>query len=275
MVRFRFRPKKALPDGLWLKCEGCAETVYKKELDANQKVCPKCEYHFPMTAPERIASLLDPDSFAPWFESVRPADPLNFRALKGYAEQLAEAQARTGLSDAIVVGSGRIDGSSLAFSCTDSRFLMGSMGSAVGEKFTRLVERATKEGLPVVSVSGSGGGARMHESSLSLMQMVKVSAALRRHSARGGFFLSILTHPTMGGVLASFASLGDIVIAEPRALLGFTGPRVIRETIRQSLPEGFQSSEFMLDHGLVDKIVPRPHLRATVRQFLEYCAHAS
>lgn len=273
MVRFRFRPKKALPDGLWIKCEGCGQTVYHKELETNLKVCPKCEHHAPMSAPERIATLLDPDSFEPWFESVRPADPLRFHALKSYADQLADAQARTGLDDAIVVGRGRVEGYEIGFSCTDSRFLMGSMGSAVGEKFTRLVERATDEGLPVVSVSGSGGGARMHESSLSLMQMVKVSAALRRHGARGGLFISILTHPTMGGVLASFASLGDLVIAEPHALLGFTGPRVIRETIRQNLPEGFQSSEFMLEHGLVDRIVPRAQMRTTVRQFLEYCAH--
>jgi acetyl-CoA carboxylase carboxyl transferase subunit beta len=209
------RPKRGVPEGLWLQCPGCQATIYKKEAERQQNVCPECDYHLYVPATERIAQVLDEGTFEEWFAELLPTDPLNFADKKPYAERLKAEQKRTGLRDAALVGSGMIRARRVAFGVTDSAFIMGSMGSVVGEKLTRLTERATKENLPLIIISGSGGGARMHEGILSLMQMAKVSAALARYHQAGGLFISVLTNPTMGGVAASFASLGDLVFAEP------------------------------------------------------------
>jgi acetyl-CoA carboxylase carboxyl transferase subunit beta len=243
--------------------------IYKKKVAEAGSVCPKCDHHFTLTAEERISQLLDTDSFEEWFSEIRPTDPLDFRIGKPYLEKLRESQQQTRMLDAALTGRGRIEGHAVAFGCTDPHFLMGSMGSVVGEKITRTVERAGALDLPLILVSGSGGGARMQEGAYSLMQMTKISSALKRFRGEGGLYLSILTNPTMGGVMASFASLGDLILAEPKALLGFTGPRVIQQTIRAKLPEGFQSSEFMLEHGQIDRIVHRKDLRRTLAQILE------
>ncbi len=225
-----------------------------------------------MPAAERIADLLDPDTFEEWFADLRPGDPLQFNDRRPYPERVKAEQERTGLNEAAVVGQGFVKGIRVVFGLTDSAFIMGSMGSVVGEKLTRAIERATENKLPVVIVSGSGGGARMHEGIYSLMQMAKVSAALARHDDAGGLFISVLTHPTMGGVAASFASLGDVILAEPKALIGFAGPKVIQQTVRVQLPEGFQTSEFLLDHGFIDRIVHRRDLRSTIAQILDYAS---
>jgi acetyl-CoA carboxylase carboxyl transferase subunit beta len=208
-------------------------------------------------AQDRIRQVLDEGTFEEWFAELSPTDPLDFADKKAYRDRLKEEQARTGLRDAAIVGSGMIRARRVAFGVTDSAFIMGSMGAVVGEKLTRAVERATEEQLPLIIISGSGGGARMHEGIYSLMQMAKISAALARFDAGGGLFISVLTNPTMGGVAASFASLGDVVFAEPRALIGFAGPRVIQAAIRIELPKGFQTSEFLLEHGFIDRIVRR------------------
>lgn len=268
------REKRGVPDGLWLRCDGCNATVFRKEVDKRHGVCPEpdCGHHFYISAPRRIETLLDPDSFEEWFGDLRSLDPLSFTDRKPYAERLVEEQKRTGLSEACITGRGYLRGRPLVCAVTDSAFIMGSMGSVVGEKLTRSVEEATRLKLPLVIVSASGGGARMHEGILSLMQMGKVCSALARYHEQGGLFISVLTNPTMGGVAASFASLGDIVIAEPRALVGFAGPRVVQATVKAELPEGFQSSEFMLDHGFVDLIVPRGELRTEIARIIDYCA---
>lgn len=262
--------KKDIPHGLWTKCPDCGELIYNKALKENLKVCQKCNYHFTLSAQERITSLLDRGSFQELETRIKPLDPLNFEGPKTYKQKLEEEKKKTNLTDACVVGEGKVGGKKLIFGVTDSRFMMGSMGSVVGEKLTRAIEFATKSNLPLIIVSGSGGGARMQEGMLSLMQMAKTSAALSHHNQAGLLFISILTNPTMAGVLASFASLGDVIIAEPKALIGFTGPRVIEQTIRQKLPEGFQSSQFLLEHGLIDMIVARKNLKDTVSQLLEY-----
>jgi acetyl-CoA carboxylase carboxyl transferase subunit beta len=225
-----------------------------------------------MPAAERIADLLDPDTFEEWFADLRPGDPLQFNDRRPYPERVKAEQQRTGLNEAAVVGQGFVKGIRVVLGLTDSGFIMGSMGSVVGEKLTRAIERATENKLPVVIVSGSGGGARMHEGIYSLMQMAKVSAALARHDEAGGLFLSVLTHPTMGGVAASFAFLGDVILAEPRALIGFAGPKVIQQTVRVQLPDGFQTSEFLLKHGFIDRIVHRRDLRGTIAQILDYAS---
>ncbi len=224
-----------------------------------------------MSAKERIAQLLDEGTFEEWFPDLTATDPLEFADKKRYRDRLREEQARTGLRDAALVGSGMIRARRVAFGVTDSAFIMGSMGSVVGEKLTRLIERATTERLPLIIVSGSGGGARMHEGIFSLMQMAKVSAALARYDAAGGLFISVLTNPTMGGVAASFASLGDVVFAEPRALIGFAGPRVIQAAIRIELPKGFQTSEFLLEHGFIDRIVRRSDLKSEIARTIDFC----
>ncbi len=267
IVRLR---KKEIPEGLWTKCEGCSEALYNKTLEENFKVCPKCNYHFTLGAYERINTLLDKDTFAEYDKDMLPADPLEFRGPKAYKDKLAEDQNATGLKDAAITGEGLLDNKKIIIAVTDSRFIMGSMGSVVGEKLTRAIEAATKEKLPLVIVSGSGGGARMYEGMFSLMQMAKTSAALYYHHKEKLPYISILTNPTMAGVMASFAGLGDIIIAEPKALIGFTGPRVIEQTIRQKLPPGFQRSEFMLEHGLIDMITHRKNLKATLSQLLDY-----
>ncbi len=262
--------KKDIPHGLWTKCPDCGELIYNKALKENLKVCQKCNYHFTLSAQERISLLLDRGSFQELESQIKPVDPLNFQGPKAYKQKLTEEKKKTNLSDACIVGEGKINGKGLIVGVTDSRFMMGSMGSVVGEKLTRVIELATSSKLPLVIVSGSGGGARMQEGMLSLMQMAKTSAALSRHNQQGLLFISILTNPTMAGVMASFAALGDVIIAEPKALIGFTGPRVIEQTIRQKLPEGFQSSEFLLEHGLVDMIVARKNLKDTVSLLLDY-----
>ena len=262
--------KKEIPEGLWTKCEECSETLYNKTLEENLKVCPKCNYHFLLDANERINSLLDKDTFIEYDKDMSSVDPLEFKGPKTYKEKLAQDQAATGLKDAAVSGEGLLDNRKIVIAVTDSRFIMGSMGSVVGEKITRAIETATKNKLPVIIVSGSGGGARMYEGMYSLMQMSKTCAALEYHHLAKLPFISVLTNPTMAGVMASFAGIGDVIIAEPKALIGFTGPRVIEQTIRQKLPPGFQRSEFLLEHGLIDMIVHRKSLKETLSKLLEY-----
>lgn len=262
--------KKEIPDGLWTKCEGCSEALYNKTLQENLMVCPKCNYHFILGAYDRINLLLDKDTFKEFDSDMASSDPLDFKGPKTYKEKLAQEQTATGLKEAAVTGGGLLDNKKLVLAVTDSRFIMGSMGSVVGEKITRAIEAATKDKLPLVIVSGSGGGARMYEGMFSLMQMSKTAAALSYHHRERLLFISVLTNPTMAGVMASFAGLGDIIMAEPKALIGFTGPRVIEQTIRQKLPVGFQRSEFLLEHGLIDMIVQRKNLKETLGQLLDY-----
>jgi acetyl-CoA carboxylase carboxyl transferase subunit beta len=264
-------PKRGVPEGLWKRCPGCQRTIFRKEADKRMGVCPECDYHWYVPAQERIAQLLDEGTFEEWFSELRPTDPLGFADKKPYRDRIKEEQKRTGLRDAAVVGTGMIRARRVAFGVTDSAFIMGSMGAVVGEKLTRTIERATVEHLPLIIVSGSGGGARMHEGIFSLMQMAKVSAALARYDAASGLFISVLTNPTMGGVAASFASLGDVVFAEPRALIGFAGPRVIQAAIRIELPKGFQTSEFLLEHGFIDRIVRRSDLKSEIARTIDYC----
>ncbi len=269
-TRNKLSKRKDIPGGLWSKCEECGEVIYKKSLRENFYVCTRCGYHFTLSAPHRIQLTLDDDSFEEWDAELKPKDPLKFQGPKSYQQKIQEDQHRTGLHDACVTGRGRIEDRAIALGVTDSRFIMGSMGSVVGEKITRLFERAVEERLPLVIISGSGGGARMYEGLFSLMQMAKTSAACERYRSNGGFFVSVLTNPTMAGVMASYASLGDIVAAEPGALLGFTGPRVIEQTLRQKLPDGFQRSEFLLDHGMIDLVVHRKDLRRTLSKLFLY-----
>jgi acetyl-CoA carboxylase carboxyl transferase subunit beta len=264
-------PPRGIPEGLWVRCPGCADSIYKKELEKNLNVCPKCRYHNYVSARDRMVQLLDDGTFEVCDEHVLPTDPLQFADKKSYLERLTAEQLRTGLTDAALCGTGMIRARRVAIAVTDSAFIMGSMGSVVGERLTRLVERATASALPLIIVSGSGGGARMHEGILSLMQMAKVSAALARYHAAGGLFISVLTNPTMGGVAASFASLGDLVYAEPKALIGFAGPRTIKATIKIELPEGFQTSEFLLEHGYIDRIVERFRLKTEIAAAIDYC----
>lgn len=263
--------KRGVPEGLWQLCPGCQSMIYRKEAEKRLGVCPECDYHWYVSATERISQVLDEGTFEEWYGDLEPADPLGFTDKKPYADRLKAEQKRTGLRDAALVGCGMIRARRVAFGVTDSAFIMGSMGSVVGEKLTRLTERATAEQLPLIIVSGSGGGARMHEGILSLMQMAKVSAALARHGRAGGLFISVLTNPTMGGVAASFASLGDLVFAEPKALIGFAGPRTIKATIRIELPKGFQTSEFLLEHGFIDRIVRRGDLKPEIARAIDYC----
>ncbi|MCX6575229.1 MAG: acetyl-CoA carboxylase, carboxyltransferase subunit beta [Candidatus Aminicenantes bacterium] len=258
-----------MPEGLWTKCEDCGETIYNKTLEEDLRICPKCDHHFNLSASLRVASLIDEGTFHEMDAGIVSGDPLKFRGPKSYNVKLKEDQSATGLKDAVITGFGLLNQRSVALGVTDSRFIMGSMGSVVGEKLTRLIERATEERQPLVIVSASGGGARMYEGMLSLMQMAKTSQAVGRHHEAGQLFISVLTNPTMAGIMASFASLGDLIIAEPRALIGFTGPRVIEQTIRQKLPSGFQTSEFLLEHGMIDKIIHRKHLKASLAQFID------
>ncbi len=264
-------PKRGVPEGLWMRCPGCEATIFRKEAEKRMGVCPECDYHWYVSARQRIRQLFDEGTFEEWDADLAPTDPLEFVDKAPYRQKLIDEQSRTGLKDAALTGTGMIRARRVAFSVTDSAFIMGSMGSVVGEKLTRCVERATKEHLPLIIISGSGGGARMHEGMLSLMQMAKVSAALARFDTAGGLFISVLTNPTMGGVAASFASLGDVVFAEPRALIGFAGPRTIKATIRIELPKGFQTSEFLLEHGFIDRIVRRCDLQSEIACTIDYC----
>ena len=265
------RKKRGVPEGLWIRCPDCSSAVFRKEAEKRMNVCPECGYHFYLSARQRIEQMLDEGTFEEWDKDLRPSDPLTFKDKKAYADRLVAEQKRTGLVDAAITGKGRVRARPVAVGITDSAFIMGSMGSVVGEKLARLVERATEQDLPLIIISGSGGGARMHEGILSLMQMAKVSAALARYDQAGGLFISVLTNPTMGGVAACFASLGDVVFAEPKALIGFAGPRTIKATIRIELPEGFQTSEFLLEHGYIDRIVPRDRLQTEIARTIDYC----
>ncbi len=262
--------KKNIPEGVWSKCPGCETPHYVKLVKNNLNVCPGCGHHFPLNAKERIELIVDKGSFKEHDTNLFTVDPLEFKGPKTYPEKLQSDQKRTGLKEAIITGIGKINGQPAALAVTDSRFIMGSMGSVVGERITRIIEKATAQKIPVIIISGSGGGARMYEGLFSLMQMAKTCAALKRHHDAGQLYVSVLTNPTMAGIMASFAGVGDVIIAEPRALIGFTGPRVIEQTIRQKLPEGFQRSEFCLAHGLIDKIVERKDMKATLSQLIEF-----
>ena len=265
------RKKRGVPEGLWVRCPGCQATVFSKEAQRLLGTCPECNYHWAISAQERVAQMLDEGTFEEWDADLIACDPLNFHDRKSYKQRLLDDRAATGLKDAAITGCGRIRARKVAFGVTDSRFIMGSMGSVVGEKLTRAIERAQEQDLPLIIVSGSGGGARMHEGIFSLMQMAKTSAALARFHEAGGLFISVLTNPTMGGVAASFASLGDVVFAEPKALIGFAGPRTIKATIRIELPQGFQTSEFLLKHGFIDRIVKRQDLKSEIARAIDYC----
>ena len=262
--------KKEIPAGLWEKCPECEAVSYKKELSDNLEVCPKCEYHYSLTAKQRIDLMVDEGTFVEMDSNLFSGDPLEFKGPKTYPEKIKGDQKRTGLRDAVITGHGKIHGSEVAVAVTDSRFIMGSMGSVVGERITRAIEYATAQKIPVIIVSGSGGGARMYEGVFSLMQMAKTCSALARHGEEGLLHISLLTNPTMAGIMASFAGVGDVIMAEPRALIGFTGPRVIEQTIRQKLPEGFQRSEFLLAHGLIDMIVERKDLKRRLADIVSY-----
>jgi acetyl-CoA carboxylase carboxyl transferase subunit beta len=262
--------KKDIPEGLWLKCPGCEEMVYRKRVEENSHVCPECQYHFKIGARPRIALLADADSFEEYFPNLMSPDPLGFVDRKSYVERLADAQRQTNLYDAAVVGRAYIKGRPVVLGALDPNFIMGSMGCVVGEKITGAIEKASQLGLPLVICSASGG-ARMMEGILSLAQMSKTSAALGRFHEQKGLYVSVMTNPTTAGVAASFASLGDMILAEPGAMIGFTGPRVIYETMKQELPEGFQTAEFMLEHGFVDRIVARQNLRSEIASIIDYC----
>lgn len=262
--------KRDIPQDLWTRCEECNELIYNKKLEEDLRVCTKCNFHFTLDAHARAGLLLDEGSIKEMDADMESLDPIGFEGPKTYKDKLKSEQAVTGLKEAAITGEGKIFGRPVIFGVTDSRFIMGSMGSVVGEKLTRAIERATESRYPLIIVSGSGGGARMYEGMFSLMQMAKTSAALSHHDKAGRVFISVLTDPTMAGIMASFASLGDIIVAEPRALIGFTGPRVIEQTIRQRLPAGFQRSEFLLNHGLIDMIVHRRNLKETLSKLLSY-----
>ena len=261
--------RNSIPEGLWLRCEACEKMVYRRHLEANLHVCPECGFHNRISAATRVAQLADEGSFIELFANLAPADPLRFKDLKAYPDRLLAEQLKTGCKDAVKAGTMFIKGRQAAVACLDLTFMMGSMGSVVGEALTRTIEYATQEHLPLIVVSCSGG-ARMQESGLSLMQMAKTSAALARYDDAKGLFISVLTDPTTGGVTASFAMLGDVILAEPDALIGFAGPRVIQQTIRQELPEGFQRSDFLLKSGMVDRVVSRLNLRSELARLIDY-----
>ena len=260
------KKKSDMPEGLWNKCPSCGAIIDEITLKQRNRVCTKCDHHFTLTSQERVAMLLDPDSFEEMDATIESSDALGF---KGYSDKVKGYQKKTGLKDAVLSGRGSILGHPVTLGVMDFRFLGASMGSAAGEKLTRAIEAATAERRASIIVCASGG-ARMHDGILSLMQMAKTSGALARHHAAGLPYISILTHPTTGGVTASFATLGDIIMAEPNCMIGFAGPRVIKETTHQNLPPGFQTAEFLLDHGLVDMIVPRSVMRERIGQLLEF-----
>jgi acetyl-CoA carboxylase carboxyl transferase subunit beta len=262
--------KEGIPEGLWMRCLDCGDMLFRKVVEENLSVCPSCGYHFRLSAKERIKQLVDPDSFEEMFSDIEPLDPLNFVDKKSYADRLAAEQMKTGSKDAVICGKGFIKGRPIMMSVMDPTFMMGSMGSVVGEKLTRTIEAAAENEMPLLIVSCSGG-ARMQESTLSLMQMAKTSAALARLDEAGGLFVSLLADPTTGGVTASFAMLGDFIIAEPKALIGFAGPRTIWNTIKVELPEGFQRAEFLEEHGFLDFVVHRKDLRSEIARLMDFC----
>jgi acetyl-CoA carboxylase carboxyl transferase subunit beta len=258
-----------IPQGLFQKCPGCSEVVHEIELAQNQRVCPHCDYHFAQSAKERVENLLDPESFVERDADLRSVDTLHFQGMATYKDRLKKYQNLTGLTDAVLSGTGMIEGYKVAIAVMDFSFLAATMGSVVGERITRTIEYGTANRCAIVIISASGG-ARMYEGMLSLMQMAKTSGALARHASERLPYISVLTNPTTAGVMASFASLGDVILAEPKSMIGFAGPRVIKETTHQDLPEGFQTAEFLEEHGLIDLIVHRKKMRAQISQFLSY-----
>jgi len=258
-----------VPEGLWVKCPDCAQLIYKKDLEANLSVCPKCAHHFRVSAAERLESLFDAGRYDEHFPNLTSTDPLHFTDTKAYRDRLRKTMASTGLKDSVIVATGRLSGIEVVVAAMEYAFIGGSLGVVAGEKITRALEMALEHRRPAIIVSCSGG-ARMMEGALSLMQMAKVSAALARLDRAKVPFISLLTDPTTGGVTASFAMLGDVNIAEPKALIGFAGPRVIEQTIKQKLPEGFQRSEFLLEHGMLDLVVDRRDLKATIARALQF-----
>ncbi len=258
-----------MPEGLWVKCQACKEIVYKKEVVRNSNVCPKCNYHFRVSSRERLSMMMDDGRYEEFDAEISPKDALGFRDTKSYKSRIADYQKRTGLKDALISCSGTIGGYPVIVAVMEYGFMGGSMGSVVGEKITRCAERALREECALIIVSCSGG-ARMQEGALSLMQMAKISAALARLDEAGLPYISILTDPTTGGVTASFAMLGDLNLAEPGALIGFAGPRVIEQTIRQTLPDGFQRAEFLVEHGMIDMLIDRIHLRELLTRSLQF-----
>lgn len=263
------KSKKAVPEGLWIPCPSCNATLFRRSVENNLWVCPDCQFHFRIDAEQRIRQLLDPNTFEPTNADIAPVDPLGFVDRKSYSDRIDAAQRKTGHNDGVQTGVGFIKGRKVVAAVMDFAFLGGSMGSVVGEKITRAIELAEDGDLPLVIVSASGG-ARMMESGYSLMQMAKTSAALARFNEAGGLYISVLSDPTTGGVTASFAMLGDVILAEPNALIGFAGPRVIQQTIRQELPDGFQRSEMLLRCGFVDRVVPRGELRSEISSIIDY-----
>ena len=262
--------KDGVPEGLWMRCSGCGAMLYRKMVEEAFHVCPECQHHFRISARQRIDQLVDPASFEEMFEDIEPADPLKFVDKKSYKERLKSEREKAGEKDAVVCGKGFIKGRPIMIAAMDPTFMMGSMGSVVGEKITRSIEAATEEKLPLLIVSCSGG-ARMQESALSLMQMAKTNASLTRLAKAGLPYISVLTDPTMGGVSASFAFVADVVIAEPKALIGFAGPRTIWNTIKVELPEGFQRSEFLQEKGFIDFVVHRKDLRSEIVRLVNFC----
>jgi acetyl-CoA carboxylase carboxyl transferase subunit beta len=263
------KKRKEIPEGLWEKCPTCTEVTHQLVLNENQRVCPKCDHHFTIGARERIGHLTDPDSFVEHDASMISVDTLKFKGMASYTDRLKNYQQKTGLKDAVITGLAKIDSIRVALAVMDFNFIAATMGSVVGEKLARIVEKGTRERMPVIIVSASGG-ARMYEGMLSLMQMAKTCGALALHAQARLPYISVLTHPTTGGVSASFATIGDINIAEPKAMIGFAGPRVIRETTHQDLPAGFQTAEFLEEHGLIDFIVHRKKMRAVIASVLRY-----
>ena len=262
---------REMPEGLWTKCPSCGEVIHNLALAENLRVCPKCDHHFTLSASERITSLVDPETFGETNANMTSVDTLEFKGVATYAERLKSYQEQTGLTDAVTTGTAKISGHPIGLAVMDFNFLAATMGSVVGEKITRTIELSTKKKWSVVIVCASGG-ARMYEGMLSLMQMAKTSGALALHSAAGLPCITVLTHPTTAGVMASYASLGDIIIAEPKSMIGFAGPRVIKETTHQDLPDGFQTAEFLEKHGLIDIVTPRSKLRTLIAQLLDYLA---
>jgi acetyl-CoA carboxylase, carboxyl transferase, beta subunit len=269
VLQLRSKIKSNVPEGLWTKCPSCGEVITQAELQQNLQVCPRCQHHMTLGAMERIASLADEGSFQEHDAGMLSIDSLKFRGVATYQDRLETYRKKTGLNDAVITGDAKIGGRPVGLAVMDFNFIAATMGSVVGEKITRTIERATKNRWPVIIISASGG-ARMYEGMLSLMQMAKTSGALARHAAAKLPYLSVLTNPTTAGVMASYASLGDIIMAEPKCMIGFAGPRVIRETTHQELPKGFQTAEFLQDHGLVDMIVARHRLPETLSQLLDF-----
>jgi acetyl-CoA carboxylase carboxyl transferase subunit beta len=272
-LRTESNRKREMPQGLWQKCPGCGEVVHEIELNENNRVCPRCDYHFAFSAKDRVANLCDPDTFVEMDAGLTSIDTLKFQGQASYKDRLRKYQDNTGLVDAVMSGHGLIEGYKVSLAVMDFSFLAATMGSVAGERITRAIEYATAQRCAVIIIAASGG-ARMYEGMLSLMQMAKTSGALALHGEQKLPFVSILTNPTTAGVMASFASLGDVIIAEPKAMVGFAGPRVIKETTHQDLPEGFQTAEFLEEHGLIDMIVHRRDLRPQLARLLAYFSAA-